>query len=327
VLLARGARLGPYHIGGVLGAGGFGEVYQALDERLNRTVAIKILPSTDAHGRARFEREAKAIAALQHPHICTLFDIGHEGDTDYLVLEYLEGETLARRLGRGALAVAETLAIAIEIADALDRGHQAGVVHRDLKPANITLTRSGVKLLDFGLAKLRPPEPALGDETLASTDATAPITAEGAIVGTLQFIAPEQLGGKEADHRADIWALGCILYQMLSGEAPFVGSQAAIIGAILHVEPRPLSDLRPIPRTLDAAIRRCLAKDRHERWQSAHDLRLHLISIADPLEALRLSDPAGVASIVSVLMTPDARSYVYTYLRDLSDLYLVQNLN
>src|ERR1700687_5175951 len=214
--LTSGTKLGPYEIQSPLGAGGMGEVYRALDTRLGRDVAIKMLSphlSSDPELKPRFEREARAISALQHPHICTLFDVGHQDGVDYLVMEFLEGETLQRRLLRGALPLKEALEYGIESAEALDRAHRAGIVHRDLKPGNIMLTKSGAKLLDFGLAK---PRPALFSESDATAHHTArkPITQEGTIVGTLQYMSPEQLEGLQADHRTDIFAFGAVLYEM-----------------------------------------------------------------------------------------------------------------
>jgi eukaryotic-like serine/threonine-protein kinase len=278
-----GACLGPYDILVLLGAGGFGEVYKAHDTRLDRTVAIKILPSTDPAPRSRFEREARAIASLQHPHICTLYDVGHQDGTDYLVMEYLEGETLAQRLERGPLKLNEALKIAIEIADALDRAHRAGIVHRDLKPANMMLTRTGVKLLDFGLAKLRPIQhgPVAGI-SLALTEATS-LTADGAIAGTLPYMAPEQLEGKATDARTDIFAFGATLYEMVTGRRAFPGtSQASLISAIMKEDPAPISQSEPMtPRTLDHVVKTCLAKDPEDRWQSANDVKNVLKWIAE----------------------------------------------
>ena len=207
--LTPGTRLGSFLIEALLGAGGMGEVYKAKDTRLDRTVAIKILPSADPDLKARFEREAKAIAGLQHQHICTLYDVGHEGGTDYLVLEYLVGETLADRLARGPLKVEDALKMSIEVADALDKAHLAGIVHRDLKPGNIMVTKGGVKLLDFGLAKLRPSTLAVSGLSIAAT-VPNPVTSEGTILGTLQYMAPEQVEGRETDTRTDLFAFGCV---------------------------------------------------------------------------------------------------------------------
>ncbi|OLE66805.1 MAG: hypothetical protein AUG09_05665 [Acidobacteria bacterium 13_1_20CM_2_68_7] len=257
-----------------------GEVYRARDTRLDRTVAIKILPghlSDNAELRQRFEREARAVSSLNHPHICTLHDIGHQDGVEFLVMEYLEGETLADRLRKGPLPRDQFLRTAIEIADALDRAHKQGVVHRDLKPGNIMLTKAGVKLLDFGLAKLDGPHsaPALSRLSALPTEDKSPLTAEGTIVGTLQYMAPEQLEGKEADARTDIFALGTVLYEMATGQRAFKGkSQASLIAAILTSEPPPISSLQPMtPPALDRLVKTCLAKDPDERWQSAHAIR------------------------------------------------------
>jgi eukaryotic-like serine/threonine-protein kinase len=269
--LATGSRLGPYDILSPLGAGGFGEVYKARDTRLDRTVAIKILPSADPELKARFEREAKAIAALTHPHICTLYDVGHQDGTDYLVMEYLEGETLDKTIARGPIKIEDALKIAVEIVDALDKAHRSGIVHRDLKPANVMLTKSGVKLLDFGLAKLTQ-APMLGGLSVAAT--AAPVTATGSILGTLYYMAPEQLEGGEADARSDIFAFGCVFYEMLTGTKAFAGkSTASVIAAILHVLPRAISELQPlIPAPVERISSTCLAKDPEDRWQTARDL-------------------------------------------------------
>src|SRR5512136_3116228 len=247
--LAQGLRLGPYEIVAQLGAGGMGEVYKARDTRLGRIVAIKVLPahlSTNPEVRARFEREARAISHLSHPNICTLYDIGRQDDIDYLVMEYLEGETLAARLTKGPLPPAEVLRHGIEIANALDCAHRGGIVHRDLKPGNIMLTKGGTKLMDFGLARSTRLSPVVGGLS-GSPTGSRPITAEGTIVGTFQYMAPEQLEGKEADARADLWALGCVLYEMATGRRAFEGtSQASLIAAIMTTEPQPLSDLQPL---------------------------------------------------------------------------------
>jgi serine/threonine protein kinase len=280
--LSVGTRLGPYEILSALGSGGMGEVYKARDARLERTVAIKILPNADPDLKKRFEREAKAIASLTHPHICTLYDVGHQDGTDYLVLEYLEGETLADHLQRGRLKSDEALKTAMQIADALNRAHRAGIIHRDLKPANVMLTKAGIKLLDFGLAKLRP-QAAVSGFSVAPTQSTPLMTSAGSILGTLQYMAPEQLEGREADQRSDIWAFGCVLHEMLTGNKAFTGdSQAAVIGAILRDEPP-----NPVPNQaadgfLNDLIRSCLAKAPDDRVQSIHDVRLQIASIAGP---------------------------------------------
>ena len=277
--LAAGTKLGPYEILAPLGAGGMGEVYRARDTRLGRDVAVKVLPehlSSNPEIRARFEREAKTVSSLNHPHICTLHDIGRERDTDYLVMELVEGETLAQRLAKGPLPLADLLKIGTQIADALDRAHRAGVMHRDLKPGNVMLTKTGAKLLDFGLAR-GPGLGAVSDLTNSPTVA-APLTTEGTILGTFQYMAPEQLEGAEADPRADLWALGCVLYEMATGQPAFAGkSQASLISAIMTAAPVPVSQVAPTtPPALDHLIGACLAKDPEERIQTAHDVRLQL---------------------------------------------------
>jgi serine/threonine protein kinase/Tol biopolymer transport system component len=278
VPLASGSRLGPYDILSPLGAGGFGEVYKARDTRLDRTVAIKILPSADPELKARFEREAKAIAALTHPHICTLYDVGHQDGTDYLVMEYLEGETLDKKIARGPVKIDDALKIGIEISEALDKAHRAGIVHRDLKPANVMLTKSGVKLLDFGLAKLKSRSLTVTGFSVAATQATSPVTSQGTILGTLHYMSPEQIEGREADPRSDIFAFGCLLYQMASAKLPFNGpSPTSVMAAILEREPPTISSLHiRTPRSLDHVLSRCLAKDPDQRWQSALDLKAEL---------------------------------------------------
>jgi serine/threonine protein kinase len=276
VALTPGTRLGPYEIVSALGAGGMGEVYKARDTRLDRVVAIKVLPDTLAANpqfRERFDREARAISQLTHPHICTLHDVGEEAGTAYLVMELLDGETLAARLEKGALPLDQALTIAIQIASALDKAHRAGITHRDLKPGNIMLTRSGAKLLDFGLAKTN--APTVADAGLSMLATTPPnLTVQGAILGTLQYMAPEQLQGGETDARTDIWAFGCISYEMLTATPPFQGpSQASLIAAILEREPRPLPQALPsTPARLWEVIRACLEKDPGDRWQSTRDL-------------------------------------------------------
>jgi serine/threonine protein kinase/Tol biopolymer transport system component len=279
--LAAGTKLGPYEIQAAVGAGGMGEVYRARDTRLDRTVAIKILSphlSSDPARQQRFEREARAISSLQHPHICVLHDVGRDNGTEYLVMEYLEGSTLADRLARGALPLNEALRIAGEVAEALDKAHEQGIVHRDLKPANIMLTRSGAKLMDFGLAKLA----AAGDEDVSAAitriQPTSAITAEGTLVGTFQYMAPEVLEGAEADVRSDMFSFGCVLYEMVTGRLAFdAKSRASIIAAVMQREPEPIASLQPLaPPGLDRLVRACLDKDRHRRWASAHDLHTEL---------------------------------------------------
>ena len=289
--LAPASRLGPYEILSALGAGGMGEVYKARDTRLDRTVAIKVLPSHLA-GRPelkqRFEREAKAISSLTHPNICTLYDIGHEGDIDYLVMEHLEGQTLADKLTGGPLPPEQVVRYGIEIAAALDKAHRQGIVHRDLKPGNVMITRTGAKVLDFGLAKVAAgpaPESALDQLTSLPTQVagTSPLTTEGTLLGTFQYMAPEQLEGAEADPRTDIFALGVLLYEMCAGRPAFHGkSRASLISAIMSSEPPPISTIAPLPPpALDRVIRTCLAKDPDDRIQTAHDVMLQLQWIAE----------------------------------------------
>jgi serine/threonine protein kinase/Tol biopolymer transport system component len=283
--IVPGRRLGPYEILSAIGAGGMGEVYRARDTRLNRVVAIKVLPAHLADKpdvRERFEREARTVASLNHPHICTLFDIGQQDGIDYLVMEYLEGETLAQRLLKGSLPIQQVLQYAIEISDALDKAHRKGVTHRDLKPGNIMLTKTGTKLLDFGLAKLRQ-EAAPANISLSKAPTADAITAHGAIVGTLQYMAPEQLEGREADARMDVFAFGVVVYEMATGKKAFEGkSQASLIAAILEREPPAMSSLQPMtPPALDRVVRKCLRKDPDERWQSARDVTDELKWIAE----------------------------------------------
>jgi len=270
-----GNTLSHYKIISKLGQGGMGEVYLAEDSRLDRKVALKILPqhlAERAELRERFEREARAVSSLNHPHICTLYDIGEQDGIHYLVMEHLEGETLEARLTKGALPLEQTLEYAIQIADALDKAHRQGVVHRDLKPANIMLVKSGAKLLDFGLAKLQAAETPTNLSALPTEQAN--LTAEGTILGTLQYMAPEQLEAKEADSRTDIFAFGAVVYEMATGKKAFEGkSQASLIAAIMGKDPRPMSELQPMtPALLDWVVKRCLAKEPDERWQSASDL-------------------------------------------------------
>ena len=287
--LPAGARLGPYEILAAIGAGGMGEVYRARDTRLDRTVAIKVLPEQlagDPQFRARFDLEARAISQLAHPNICTLHDVGEDHGISFLVMEYLEGETLADRIARGPLPIAEALPIAMQIAGALDRAHRAGIIHRDLKPGNIFLTKVGAKLLDFGLAKSSPAVVA-GTLSMLPTTPPAAITAQGAILGTFQYMAPEQIEGLEADARTDIFAFGAVLYEMLTGKRAFEGkSQATLIGSIMASQPAPLSSVAPAtPRLVDRLVRTCLAKDPNDRYQSAHDVVLLLRSVDDVVAA------------------------------------------
>jgi Tol biopolymer transport system component len=273
--LISGARLGPYEIVAPLGAGGMGEVYKARDTRLGRTVAIKILApalSEDPAFRARFDREAQTISSLSNSHICTLFDVGKDGGVDYLVLEYLDGQTLADVCRKGPMPVARAIALGLDICDALAAAHRAGVLHRDLKPGNIMLTASGLKLLDFGLAKAMPAG-AVAVHSVATV--TTPLTARGTILGTSQYMAPEQYEGRPADPRSDIWAFGCVLYEMIAGRRPFDGETAAsIIGAIVSSDPPALPTLAPgVPAGIERVIRGCLDKDPEARWQDVRDVR------------------------------------------------------
>jgi Tol biopolymer transport system component len=284
--LSQGTRLGPYEILAPVGAGGMGEVYRARDTRLERTVAVKVLPphlSGSEEIRQRFEREARAISSLSHPHICALYDVGNQEGTEYLVMEFLEGETLTDRLGRGSLPLDQVLRYGIEIAGALDKAHRQGIVHRDLKPGNIMLTKSGVKLVDFGLAKLAGVGPGNTSASILQTQASGNLTQEGTILGTFQYMAPEQLEGKEADVRSDIFAFGAVLYEMATGQKAFSGkSQASLIAAILDSEPAPISGVQPMtPPALDRVVKTCLAKDPDDRWQTAHDVMLQLKWLAE----------------------------------------------
>jgi Tol biopolymer transport system component len=290
VPLSAGTRLGHYEIIEALGAGGMGEVYKARDPRLERTVAVKVLPShlsADPQLRQRFEREAKAISQLSHPHICVLHDVGHEDGVDFLVMELLDGETLADRLERGPVPPAEVLSIGTAIADALDRAHRQNIVHRDLKPANVMLTKSGPKLLDFGLARTLVASAGSAASALTSLPTEAagsqPLTTEGTLLGTFQYMAPEQLEGEEADARTDVFALGAMLYEMATGRPAFAGkSRASLISSIMSSTPAPISSVQPLsPPALDRVIHTCLAKDRDERIQTAHDVKLQLQWIAE----------------------------------------------
>ncbi|HEV2113040.1 MAG TPA: protein kinase [Terriglobales bacterium] len=277
--LSIGTKLGPYEIVAPLGAGGMGEVYRARDTRLEREVAVKVLPehlSRDPDLKVRFEREARAISSLNHPHICHLYDVGSQDGTDYLVMELLEGETLADRLQRGVVPLKQALELAAQIAEALEKAHKNGIVHRDLKPGNIMLTKAGAKLMDFGLSK---PTPAVKAAASGSIETMSkPLTGEGKIVGTYQYMSPEQIHGHNADARTDIFALGAVLYEMVTGKRAFQGkSQISVMSAILEKEPEPLSATRPLtPPALEHVIQRSLAKDPEERWQSAADLKAEL---------------------------------------------------
>ncbi|HEV3511640.1 MAG TPA: protein kinase [Candidatus Sulfotelmatobacter sp.] len=282
--LSSGTKLGPYEIHSPLGAGGMGEVYRARDTRLERTVAIKVLPehfSQNTELRQRFEREARAISSLNHPNICTLYDIGNQEGTEYLVMEYLEGEALAARLTRGTLPLRETLKIGMEVADALDKAHRGGIVHRDLKPGNIMLTKGGAKLLDFGLAKSAQAAVPIGSDALTSP--VNPATVPGMVMGTYQYMSPEQISGQEADARSDIFSLGAVLYEMTTGKRAFEGkSQLSVASAILEKDPEPISIVQPAtPAVLDHVVRTCLEKSPDDRFQTAHDVKLQLKWVTD----------------------------------------------
>jgi Tol biopolymer transport system component len=298
--------LGPYEVEALLGVGGMGEVYRARDTRLDRIVAVKVLLSgltANSDLRARFEREARAISALSHPHICALYDVGRAGDADYLVMEYLEGETLADRIARGPLPLSQVLRYGAEIAVALQHAHRAGIIHRDLKPGNVMITSSGVKLLDFGLAKLANQQRTFSDKSAPET-LVHPITAEGAIVGTMLYMSPEQLEGNAVDHRTDIFSLGCIVYEMAAGRRPFGGSsQMSVIAAILSADPVPLRSLQPAaPPALERIILSALEKNPEERWQTAHDVARQLRWLTD--------SSTSVEGLPAVLPIPARRRWL-----------------
>jgi serine/threonine protein kinase/Tol biopolymer transport system component len=292
--LTSGTKLGPYQIESLLGAGGMGEVYRARDTRLDRTVAIKILTQGVADTpevRQRFEREARAVSSLNHPHICVLYDVGNQGGIEYLVMEYLDGETLAARIAKSPLSTAELLRYASQIADALDKAHRQGIVHRDLKPANVMLTKTGAKLLDFGLAK---GEEIFQGDIDSSPTMSRPLTVQGSIVGTMQYMSPEQLEGKTVDARSDIFSFGAVLYEMATGKKAFEAkSHASLIASILKEEPRPMRELQPLtPPGLEHIVKACLAKDPDDRPQSAHDLKLEFDWIRESSGISQLAQPA-----------------------------------
>ena len=332
--LSPGTKLGPYEIQSPIGAGGMGEVYRARDTRLERTVAIKVLNSSvtaTPETKARFEREAKVISQLQHPHICVLHDIGSHNGTDFLVMEFLDGETLSERLQKGSLPTGELLKIAIQIADALDKAHRAGIVHRDLKPGNVMLTKSGAKLLDFGLAKLvsatmtgvssvsQSVFTAAVTQSMAAPSPSAALSGAGSLVGTVQYMSPEQVQGLPIDARSDIFSFGVMLYEMATGKRAFTGkTPTSVVGQILAVDPTAASSLRPqTPAALDRTIRICLEKDAGERFQSAHDLKLQLQMMAEDLaatvstKAMSLWVRSGwIAAALLVLLALAAAAYV-----------------
>ena len=319
--LAAGTKLGPYEVVGPIGAGGMGEVYRARDTRLDRCVALKILPahfSCSPEQKSRFDREARTLSSVAHPHICHLYDVGSQSGTDFLVMELLEGETLAARLCKGALPCSDVLIIGTEIADALACAHRLGLVHRDLKPSNIMLTKSGAKLMDFGLAKpamtavsglSHKNTPTISGETLTTMHSPgSPITTAGAIVGTIQYMSPEQLDGKEADARSDLFALGAVLYEMATGRRAFEGkSYMSVASAILHKEPTSVSTVQPAsPSGLNHIISTCLAKDPDERFQTAHDVKLQLGWLAQPganvIPAPKTESRSGMLSIAGTVL-------------------------
>ncbi len=345
-------RLGPYEILSAIGAGGMGEVYKARDTRLDRDVAVKVLPaafSADAERLARFEREARAIAGLNHPHICTLHDIGCErpvlggsatgpaavsSERDdpihFLVMEHLAGDTLDARLAKGPLKLEQALGVAAEIADALAAAHRQGIIHRDLKPANIMLTKSGVKLLDFGLARLtghgdRPAAAeiaslATGFEAVPAGVGAQPVTSQGTILGTMPYMAPEQLEARPADARTDVWALGVVLYEMVTGTRAFNGDSAvSLMANIINAEPPALAAVRPLtPPALDLLVRQCLAKSPDDRWESARDVanQLRSISLGSGIAAQAAVRPRGkawlrVAGIIGVFVVGAALASVW----------------
>src|SRR5437899_1863677 len=309
--ISSGTRLGPYEVVSAVGAGGMGEVYRARDTRLERTVALKVLSSQVIATTAlkeRFAREARAISSLNHPHICHLYDVGSENGTDYLVMELLDGETLGERLRKGPLPLEPALKIAIEIAEALEEAHKQGIIHRDLKPGNIMLTPSGAKLMDFGLSKPANlgaaagsgSAPLLSAAMTATGPSPSPLTSAGSVVGTIQYMSPEQIEGKAASERSDIFAFGAVLYEMFIGKRAFEGkSQISVASAILEKDPAPITSVKPTtPPALDHAICCCLAKDPEERWQTARDLALELKWIAEKGPQLGAPAPfVGVGSI------------------------------
>ena len=305
--LTAGTRLGPYEIIAPLGAGGMGEVYRAKDTRLGRDVAIKVLParfSSSPELRERFEREARAISSLNHARICTLYDVGHQDGVDFLVMEYLEGESLAEKLRKGPLPLRETLKIGMEVCEALDVAHRAGIVHRDLKPANIMLTKTGAKLMDFGLAKAsiaggsatRNAPLLSAAETISGPSPMSPLTGAGQVIGTIQYMSPEQIEGKEADARSDVFALGAVFYEMATGQRPFEGkSQISVASAILEKDPAPIRQMQPFtPATFERVVSTCLQKSPDERFQSTRDIRLELKWIAEaPIAETNPGEPSA----------------------------------
>jgi eukaryotic-like serine/threonine-protein kinase len=334
-----GKRLGPYEILAPLGAGGMGEVYRATDTRLDRTVAIKVLQlhlSNNPDLKQRFEREARAISGLSHPNICALYDIGHQDDIDYLVMEFLEGETLDRRLSKGPLSTEQVLRYGIEIANALNKAHRQKIVHRDLKPSNIMMAKSGAKLLDFGLAKLGSELVVQARDGVSALQTEAKeLTAAGTILGTLQYMSPEQLEGAEVDERTDIFSFGSVLYEMATGKKAFSGkSQASLISAILKEDPTPISEVQPLsPAALDHVIKKCLAKDPDERWQNVYDVASELKWIGEAssqsiripaVKTKKAREKLWMTISAALLMIAIALAYLYSHRPEQTDSPLVR---
>ncbi len=307
-MVAPGSRLGPYEVVALVGEGGMGQVFKARDTRLDRTVAIKVLPASlaaDASRRERFEREARNVSRLEHPNICQLYDVGEHDGQLYLVMQFLEGETLAERLQAGPLSIKQTLDCGLQIAEALGAAHRADIVHRDLKPGNVMLTRNGVRLLDFGLARSVPARTS-GDTTMVGRTAISSLTVEGTILGTLSYMAPEQIEGRDVDTRADVFAFGAVLFEMVTGLKAFeADSPAGVMSAILRDEPARVASIVPVaPAALDALIHECLAKDANERWQNTGDVARQLRHMRDMMSGAK----SGSLPASAVLMRPTGPS-------------------